>query len=134
MFRHLYPNTMDARQFGAVFSDGRNLTMCDRMGVCRDTDNGGQNRELRSFGPLCAGNMDPAGRPDMPLIRHAAKVPNVCRLRWILIGTEDYWSLMERHTPVGCAKPCNRLLLSVTRTIRVESGILFGFRTRLVKQ
>lgn len=38
--RRLYPNTPDLSRYGAVFRDGRNFTMFDRLWVRRDTDLG----------------------------------------------------------------------------------------------
>lgn len=39
-YKRLYPSTLDARRFGALFGDERNLMMFDRMGIRRDTDIG----------------------------------------------------------------------------------------------
>lgn len=38
--RRLYPDTLDASGFGAMFSDGRHFTMLDHMRVRRETDTG----------------------------------------------------------------------------------------------
>lgn len=39
-FRQLYPNTLYARRFSAVFSDGQHSSMCERIEVCYETDLG----------------------------------------------------------------------------------------------
>lgn len=37
-YRRLYPNTLDARRFGAVSDDGQNSVVSDRLEFCCDTD------------------------------------------------------------------------------------------------
>lgn len=69
----MYPNTLDARRFGAMFSDEQNCTMFSRLGDRRYTDIGAQNRRWPSFETCSIGVMDPLGRFDMPFVRHAGE-------------------------------------------------------------
>lgn len=43
VYRRLNPNTLDATCFVAMFSDGRNSAMFDRLGICSDTYIGAWN-------------------------------------------------------------------------------------------
>lgn len=125
-FKRLYPSTLDTRRFLAMFSDGRNATMFDCMGVRRDTDIGVWERRWASFGSWCAGIMDPIGRSDMPFVRHADEVSYVRSLRWVMCSSENDWPAMGMLDLVCLAKRITNFISSKTRMTGVVSWTLSG--------
>lgn len=92
-YKALYADSLDARRFSAMLSDGYTRTMFDQRGVWRDTKMSAWERR-RTLLRLCyPGYINPASPFDMPLVRNDDEVEYVCNLRrWI--ARSEYF----RHT------------------------------------
>lgn len=111
VYRLLYPNSLHARRFGSMFSDGRNSPMYDRMMVHRDTDIGCWNRRRESSRQWFAGIIDPTSRTGMQFVHHENEVPHVCTLLCILSGTEDDWRSKKNYKLINRPNPYNKCYL-----------------------
>lgn len=110
-YRRLYPNTLDARCFGALFSDGGDSPKFNRLGVRGDADVGTCNWRWESTGQWCVGITDLNGCFDKPFARRTDKVTYVHILRCVMCGTRSDWDMVERFELDCRAKPFNKFYL-----------------------
>lgn len=66
-----YADTLNARQFGAMISDGANLFMLDRRNVRSYSDIEAWNRHLTLLRRCCLATLRDMFGFDIPLVRHA---------------------------------------------------------------
>lgn len=78
-----------------MFSDGRNSTTFDRMGICCDLDTGAWNRTWTGAEMCRAAITVLVCCLDMPFVRHTDEIAYVCALCWMLSGAGGDWSSME---------------------------------------
>lgn len=110
-YRRLYPNTLDARRLGAMFSNERISRLLDCLEICRDTNTGAWNQRSASVWKWCVGTVAPDSCFNVLFFRHAVDVTYVRVLSWILSRTGDDWGVMRRSELIGWSKLYSRSYL-----------------------